>query len=114
MTAGEAALNSRTRGDRDVTARTPAIARRGARDDDADELLANDLLATDHRWPSRRRRTAWTTFATRGDPGWPAHDSARRLTKVFDTASLVTAYPEERSRLIWQDHSFPPLLLRVM
>jgi para-nitrobenzyl esterase len=60
---------------------------------------------------SARMRTAWTTFATQSDPGWPAYDSARRLTQVFDTSSVVTTYPEERSRLIWQDRSFLPLLL---
>lgn len=59
---------------------------------------------------SARMRAAWTSFATRGDPGWPAYDSARRLTQVFDAATAVTTYPEERSRLIWQDHSFLPLL----
>lgn len=61
---------------------------------------------------SARMRTAWTTFATRGDPGWPAYDSDQQLTQVFDTSSVVTTYPEERSRLIWQDHSFAPLHLR--
>jgi para-nitrobenzyl esterase len=56
-------------------------------------------------------RTAWTTFTTGSDPGWPAYDPARRLTQVFDTSPVVTTYPEEQSRLIWQDHSFPPLPL---
>jgi para-nitrobenzyl esterase len=54
-------------------------------------------------------RGAWTAFATGGDPGWPAYDSAGRLTRVFDAEDQVTAYPEEESRLIWQDHSFEPL-----
>jgi para-nitrobenzyl esterase len=62
---------------------------------------------------SARMRTAWTIFATHGDPGWPAYDSARRLTQVFDTVPTVSTYPEERSRLIWQDHAFPPLRLRA-
>jgi para-nitrobenzyl esterase len=60
---------------------------------------------------SARMRTAWTTFATYGDPGWPAYDPDRRLTHVFDNPSAVTTYPEERSRLIWQNHSFRPLPL---
>ncbi|MEV0716507.1 carboxylesterase family protein [Asanoa sp. NPDC050611] len=59
---------------------------------------------------SKRMRTAWTTFATTGDPGWPPYDN-RRLTQVFDTSPAVTPYPEERSRLIWRDHSFVPLAL---
>jgi len=60
---------------------------------------------------SARMRAAWTAFATHGDPGWPAYDPDRRLTRIFDTADTVTAYPEEPSRLIWQGHSFPILPL---
>uniref|UniRef100_A0A1V2I9Q3 Carboxylic ester hydrolase n=1 Tax=Pseudofrankia asymbiotica TaxID=1834516 RepID=A0A1V2I9Q3_9ACTN len=56
-------------------------------------------------------RTAWTRFATHGDPGWPAYDLDRRLTHVFDSPSAVTTYPEDRSRSIWRDCSFPPLPL---
>lgn len=63
---------------------------------------------------SAEMRTAWTTFAAHGDPGWPAYDTEKRLTQIFDTPSVVTAYPEEASRLIWQDHAFPvvPLIGR--
>jgi para-nitrobenzyl esterase len=60
---------------------------------------------------SAEMRAAWTGFATDGDPGWPAYDPDRRLTRVFDNPSAVMAYPEERSRSIWQDHPFPPLTL---
>ncbi|MEA5361568.1 carboxylesterase family protein [Amycolatopsis sp., V23-08] len=60
---------------------------------------------------SARMRAAWTAFATHGDPGWPAYDTTRRLTQLFDTSPAVTAYPEEASRLIWQDHAFPTLSL---
>jgi para-nitrobenzyl esterase len=60
---------------------------------------------------SARMRAAWTAFATHGDPGWPAYDTGRRLTQLFDTAPAVTAYPEEASRLIWRDHAFPALPL---
>jgi para-nitrobenzyl esterase len=57
---------------------------------------------------SDRVRGAWTAFAAGGDPGWPTYDAAHRLTQVFDAADQVTAYPEEQSRLIWQDHRFEP------
>ncbi|MFD9034090.1 carboxylesterase/lipase family protein [Streptomyces sp. NPDC059567] len=60
---------------------------------------------------SARMRAAWTSFAAHGDPGWSAHDTERRLVQVFDTRPAVTAYPEEASRLIWQDHPFPVLPL---
>ncbi|RAG83117.1 carboxylesterase/lipase family protein [Streptacidiphilus pinicola] len=55
---------------------------------------------------SGRMRRAWTAFATHGDPGWPAYDPHARLTQLFDTTPTVTRYPEEASRLIWQDHAF--------
>jgi para-nitrobenzyl esterase len=63
---------------------------------------------------SAQIRRAWTAFAAHGDPGWPSYDADHRLTQLFDTPSTVTAYPEETSRLLWQDHTFPvlPLLAR--
>ncbi|MCO1574710.1 carboxylesterase family protein [Crossiella sp. SN42] len=60
---------------------------------------------------SARMRAAWTAFATHGDPGWPAYDPEQRLTQVFDIEPIVTAYPEDASRLIWQHHTFAPLPL---
>jgi para-nitrobenzyl esterase len=60
---------------------------------------------------SAHMRASWTAFATHGDPGWPAYDAAQRLVKLFDTHPAVTAYPEETSRRIWQDHTFPLLSL---
>lgn len=56
-------------------------------------------------------RTAWTAFAAGGDPGWAAYDTERRLVQVVDTRPIVTAYPEEVSRRIWQDHAFAALPL---
>lgn len=56
-------------------------------------------------------RRAWTAFATHGDPGWPAYDAADRLAQLFDTPPTVAAYPEETSRLLWQNHTFPALPL---
>ncbi|MFC6082164.1 carboxylesterase/lipase family protein [Sphaerisporangium aureirubrum] len=63
---------------------------------------------------SAQIRRSWTAFATHGDPGWPPYDTAHRLAQLFDTPPTVTAYPEETSRLLWQDHTFPalPLLAR--
>ena len=60
---------------------------------------------------SAQFRTAWTRFAATGDPGWPRYDPQRRLTRVFDLPPSVTAYPEEASRLLWQDHLPLPLPL---
>ncbi|MFI1104077.1 carboxylesterase/lipase family protein [Streptomyces melanogenes] len=62
---------------------------------------------------SARMRAAWTAFATRGAPGWPAYDAERRLVRLFDTRPTVTAYPEETSRRIWRDHTIPVLPLNT-
>lgn len=60
---------------------------------------------------SAQMQAAWTAFAMGGEPGWPAYDSERRLTQVFDSTSAVARYPEETSRLLWHDHAFGPLPL---
>jgi para-nitrobenzyl esterase len=60
---------------------------------------------------SAQIRMAWTAFAAHGDPGWPAYDADHRLARLFDTPSVVTAYPEETSRQLWQHHTFPALPL---
>lgn len=62
---------------------------------------------------SARMRAAWTAFAAHGDPGWLPYDAGQRLAQRFDTPSIVTAYPEETSRLLWQDHAFPALPLHT-
>ena len=58
---------------------------------------------------SARFRSAWTTFATTGDPGWPAYDNERRLVRLLDAEPTVAAYPEEASRRLWERHTFAPL-----
>ena len=60
---------------------------------------------------SAAMRAAWTSFAAHGDPGWPTYDAGRRLVRRFDSASVVTADPEQASRLIWQGHPFLALPL---
>ncbi|MGW3408799.1 carboxylesterase/lipase family protein [Streptomyces sp. NPDC000888] len=60
---------------------------------------------------SARFRSAWTAFATGGDPGWPAYDADRRLVQVLDTEPAVTAYPEEAARRLWEHHAFAALPL---
>ncbi|MGC7095068.1 carboxylesterase/lipase family protein [Amycolatopsis lurida] len=71
-------------------------------------LIGEDLLAEAEAL-STRMRAAWTAFAIHGDPGWPVYDPGRRLVQLFDTRPVVTTYPEEASRLIWQDHTFAAL-----
>ncbi|GIM88596.1 carboxylesterase/lipase family protein [Paractinoplanes toevensis] len=61
---------------------------------------------------SARMRSAWTAFATNGDPGWPAYRPDEFLTQILDVPGAVTPYPEQPSRKIWQNHKFAPLTLR--
>ncbi|MFF8938686.1 carboxylesterase/lipase family protein [Streptomyces paradoxus] len=60
---------------------------------------------------SARFRASWSAFARTGDPGWPAYDDERRLVQVLDAEPEVRAYPEERSRRLWEGHEFLPLPL---
>ncbi|MET7455808.1 carboxylesterase family protein [Streptomyces sp. NPDC005574] len=60
---------------------------------------------------SARFRSAWTGFATTGDPGWPAYDGERHLVQLLDAEPTVAAYPEETSRRLWEHHTFAPLPL---
>jgi para-nitrobenzyl esterase len=61
---------------------------------------------------SREMSAAWRAFATDGDPGWPAYDSVDQLTRVFDTESRTTPYPEQASQQIWASCPFDPFTLQ--
>jgi para-nitrobenzyl esterase len=76
-------------------------------------MLIGDRPSPAAKELSAQIRTAWTAFAAYGDPGWPAYDPDHRLTQLFDSPSLVTTYPEENSRLLWQDHTFAALPVRA-
>ena len=56
---------------------------------------------------SEQMRSAWTAFATNGDPGWPTFDTGS--TRLFDFEPAVTAYPEQVSREIWRE-DYPSVL----
>ncbi|RKS74282.1 para-nitrobenzyl esterase [Actinomadura pelletieri DSM 43383] len=56
-------------------------------------------------------RPAWTAFASSGEPGWPAYEPSRRLTRVLDLPPDVAPYPEETSRALWSKHTFEALPL---
>ena len=44
---------------------------------------------------------AWVSFATQGDPGWPAYDAQRRTTMRFDLASGAEEDPRPAERELW-------------
>ncbi|MCW7942353.1 carboxylesterase [Streptomyces hygroscopicus] len=60
---------------------------------------------------SSRFRASWTAFARTGDPGWPEYDSERRLVQILAADPVVTGYPEEESRRLWEGHEFTALPL---
>ena len=74
-------------------------------------MLIGDAPSPEALALSAQMLSAWASYATHGDPGWPAYDTEQRAVQRFDTESAVVAYPEERSRRIWQHHIFPVLPL---
>jgi para-nitrobenzyl esterase len=74
-------------------------------------ILIGPEPAPEARALATRMRSAWTTFAHTGQPGWPTFDPEERLTQVFDTNPVLTPYPEETTRRIWQNHTFSALPL---
>ena len=45
---------------------------------------------------------AWVSFATSGDPGWPAYDLSRRATMRFNRTSQVVDDPRSWERALWE------------
>jgi para-nitrobenzyl esterase len=79
---------------------------------DLGNVLFGDADITDDvRALSSHFRTAWISFASTGDPGWPAYDAQQRLVQILDVQPQVTKYPEEQSRKLWADYDFAPLPL---
>lgn len=74
-------------------------------------MLIGDAPLPEAQAVSAQMLSAWASYATHGDPGWPAYDTDRRLVRLFDTEPDVVADPEGRSRRIWQDHPFRALPL---
>jgi carboxylesterase type B len=54
---------------------------------------------------SEKMRTAWTSFAATGDPGWPRFDAEHRRTQLWDTPPSCTAYPLADLYSIWQQNA---------
>jgi para-nitrobenzyl esterase len=71
---------------------------------DAEHLADAELV-------SQHFRTAWTTFAHTGAPGWPEYDVTQRLTALFSIDLTTAPYREEPSRRLWSPHQFAPMLL---
>ena len=46
--------------------------------------------------------SAWVSFATSGNPGWPKYDPSRRATMRIDTTSEVVDDPRSAERALWE------------
>ncbi|WP_371515587.1 carboxylesterase/lipase family protein [Kitasatospora sp. NBC_01300] len=53
---------------------------------------------------SHELHRAWISFATTGDPGWPAFHPDEQLTHVLDARPRTVRYPEQAARRIWAGH----------
>jgi para-nitrobenzyl esterase len=62
------------------------------------KLLGNDppqqVASTMH--------SAWVSFATHGDPGWPPYELSRRATMRFDLTSELVENPHSAERMLWE------------
>jgi len=45
--------------------------------------------------------SAWVSFITRGDPGWPHYELGQRATMRFDLVSGVVNDPRSMERALW-------------
>jgi carboxylesterase type B len=71
---------------------------------DTDSPLFRPLLGTTP--PQQLADTmhaAWISFATDGDPGWPAYDLRSRATMRLDTDQHVVPDPRSWERALWED-----------
>ncbi|PRX47885.1 para-nitrobenzyl esterase [Prauserella shujinwangii] len=67
-------------------------------------LLLGESPPSGAEYLSAEMRTAWTSFATTGDPGWPAYRTDTALARIWDVPLDVAADPEAASQRIWQAH----------
>jgi para-nitrobenzyl esterase len=51
----------------------------------------------------QRFASSWVSLARTGDPNWPAYDSDKRATMVFNTETRVENDPRSEIRSFWQE-----------
>ena len=51
----------------------------------------------------QRFATSWVSLAKTGDPNWPAYDSDKRATMLFNYESRVENDPRSEIRKFWQE-----------
>ncbi|MBO0692534.1 MAG: carboxylesterase family protein, partial [Acidimicrobiaceae bacterium] len=58
---------------------------------------------------SQQMRTAWTSFARTGDPGWSAFRAEDQNARIFDVNTTETDGIEATSEALWRTHRFAEL-----
>ena len=71
-------------------------------DEGATQMLGNLLGDDPPQELARTMHSAWISFISRGDAGWPAYDLGRRATMRFDTVSEVVDDPRAWERSLWE------------
>jgi para-nitrobenzyl esterase len=51
----------------------------------------------------QRFASCWVSLALTGNPNWPAYDSDKRATMIFNTESHVEDDPRAEIRSFWQE-----------
>jgi len=65
-------------------------------------MLIGDPPSPEAEAVSSAMRAAWAAFAIHGDPGWPAYDTERRATQIFDGfTNPVVDDPMGDERALW-------------
>ena len=77
------------------------------------EMLTGPAPTPEVEATSAAIRSAWARFAATGEPGWPVYGPEQRLVLLLDAQPHTATYPEEASRILWQDHTFAALPLQV-
>lgn len=67
------------------------------------DQMVGDLLGDDPpQQLASAMHSAWVSFITRGDAGWPQYELGRRATMRFDIDSRVVADPRSAERALWE------------
>jgi carboxylesterase type B len=71
--------------------------------DQGPEQMLGDLLGdAPPQSLATAMHAAWVSFASRGDPGWPAYEPGRRTTLRFDLEPTVVEDPRSWELELWQ------------
>ncbi|MBE0448321.1 MAG: carboxylesterase/lipase family protein [Actinobacteria bacterium] len=71
-------------------------------DEGPNQMLGNLLGDDPPQQLASTMHSAWVSFITRGEPGWPEYELSRRATMRFDTVSEVIDDPRPAERALWE------------